>query len=165
VKARTIWGKAGQLRRNLYGRDLFCLSEKQNFMKHAITVIVVFFIVTAFEFVSPKHKLVGRWIIYPPDNRPEFRDLHEYVDFKNDGTYDVVLPNGKIGEVGNYKLNGSVFLIKNMKTVCGDGYWGSYKLTFHGRDSVSFVLIEDSCTARRQDIVGGNPGLKRFKAR
>jgi hypothetical protein len=123
-------------------------------MQHAITVTIVFIMATAFVVMSPKHKLVGRWVIYPPDDRPEFRDLREYVDFKEDGTYDVILPNGKIGEVGNYKLNGSVFMIKNMKTVCGYEYWGSYKLTFHGRDSVSFVVIEDSCTARRQDIVG-----------
>jgi hypothetical protein len=128
-------------------------------MKQSIKVFKIFFVLAAFAFIPPKHNLVGRWIIYAPDNM----NSHEYVDFKKDGTYDVVLPNGKTGEIGNYKLNDSIFLIKNIKAVCGDGYWGSYKLTFHGRDSVCFIVIEDSCTARREDIVGGNPGLKRFK--
>lgn len=98
-------------------------------------------------------------MIYGPDNKP----AQEYVDFKKDGTYEVILPNGKIGEAGYYKLNKSMFSIKNAKpNACGDGYWGIYNLTFHGKDSVSFAIIKDSCTNRRNDIVGGNPGLKRF---
>lgn len=129
-------------------------------MKQTIKVFAVFFAIAAFAFMPPGHKLVGRWIIYASDGT----NSHEYVEFKMDGTYDVVLPNGKIGENGNYKLNHSVFSIKNIKAhVCGNDYWGSYKLTFYGQDSVSFTLIADSCTSRREDIVGGNPGLKRLK--
>ena len=129
-------------------------------MKQSIKVLVVILLITAFAFMQPGNKLIGRWIIYAPDGT----NSHEYVEFKIDGTYNVVLPNGEIGESGNYKLNHSVFSIKNSKAhVCGNDYWGSYKLTFHGRDSVSFVLTADSCTSRREDIVGGNPGLKRLK--
>jgi hypothetical protein len=81
-----------------------------------------------------------------------------------DGTYNVTLPNGKVGERGYYKLDHSTFSIKNaVARACGDNYWGTYKMTWHGRDSISFVVIEDSCTARRYDIVGVNPGLRRMK--
>ncbi len=100
-------------------------------------------------------KLVGRWSI---------PGTGEFVDFFKNGTYDVVLPNGNIGERGNYKLEDSIFSIKNAKAyVCGADYWGKYQLTFQGDDSLTFKLIEDSCTDRRNDIVGYNPGLKRYK--
>jgi len=102
-------------------------------------------------------KLVGRWTIY---------GTNEFVDFFKDGTYDVVLPDGNIGERGNYKLKDSVFSIKNAKAyVCGADYWGRYKLTFYGDDSLAFKLIDDSCTNRKNDIVGYNPGLKRYKGK
>lgn len=130
------------------------------FMKKSSKVLAAFFVIVAFAFIPPRRNLVGRWIIFAPDGT----NSHEYVEFKKDGIYNVVLPNGEIGEVGNYKLDHSTFSIKNIKAhVCGNDYWGTYQLTFHGKDSVSFVVIEDSCTARREEIVGGNPGLKRFK--
>ncbi len=45
--------------------------------------------------------------------------------------YDVVLPNGEIGEAGLYKPDRSAFSIKNAKPgACGDGYWGVYKVNF-----------------------------------
>ncbi len=130
-------------------------------MKKPIKILGSFFIIAALAFLPPnKDKLVGRWIIYGPDNKP----AQEYVDFQKDGMYDVILPNGETGEVGYYKLNNSTFSIKNVKAaVCGNGYWGLYRLTFHGTDSVSFAVIKDSCTDRRNDIVGGNTGLKRYK--
>jgi hypothetical protein len=88
----------------------------------------------------------------------------EYVNMKKDGTYDVTLPNGKVGERGYYKLDHSTFSIRNaVVRACGDNYWGTYKMSWHGKDSVSFVVIQDSCSNRRNDIVGVNPGLKRFK--
>jgi hypothetical protein len=110
--------------------------------------------IIAFAFILPGHSLVGRWTI------PE---ANEFVDFKKDNTYEVVLPNGEVGELGTYKFDNSVFSIKNAKPVCGDAYWGKYKLDFYGEDSVHFTLITDTCTARRMDIVGYNPGLRRFK--
>lgn len=130
-------------------------------MKRVNNILVSFFLIAAFAFLPPhNNKLTGRWIIYGPDNKP----AQEYVDFKKDGMYDVVLPNGEIGEAGYYKLSSSAFSIKNAKPgACGNDYWGVYKIAFHGKDSVSFVVIEDSCTNRRNDIVGGNPGLKRYK--
>jgi hypothetical protein len=129
-------------------------------MKQSIKVLTVFFVMTAFAFIPPKYKFVGKWIIFAPDGSPS----GEYVNVYKDGTYDVTLPGGQIGEKGYYKVDHSIFSIKNaIARACGDGYWGTYKMTWHGSDSVSFVVIEDTCTARRYDIVGVNPGLRRFK--
>ena len=94
--------------------------------------------------------------------KPDGTPSGEYVHFKEDNTYTVALPDGQIGERGNYLLKDSVFSIKNMKDVCGKAYWGKYKLTFYGSDSIHFALIEDTCSVRRMDLVGFNPGLKRY---
>ncbi len=113
--------------------------------------------VTFFSFSSPKYSLVGSWSILNLDGTTS----GEYLDFKADHTYAIALPGGKIGERGNYLLKDSIFSIKNIKDVCGKNYWGKYKLTFYGNDSVHFDLINDTCSERRMDIVGYNPGLKR----
>lgn len=115
-----------------------------------------FLLATTLAFIPPGHTLVGKWSV-PGTN--------EFVNFKNDNTYEVFLPNGQVGERGFYKIEDSVFSIKNARPVCGGDYWGRYKIDFVGEDSVHFALIEDSCTARRMDIVGYNPGLKRFNGK
>jgi hypothetical protein len=114
-----------------------------------------------FSFITEKNSLTGKWTICNPDGTPS----GEYIDFYKDGTYDISLPNGEIGERGFYKFKDSVFSIRNAKDVCGKDYWGYYGLTFHGSDSVHFSLIKDTCSARSMDIVGFNPGLKRYKAK
>jgi hypothetical protein len=123
-------------------------------------LLLLFLITIAiiFAFVLPKYSLIGKWSILKLNGTPS----GEYLDFLGDNTYTVALADGQIGERGNYLLKDSVFSIKNIKDICGKGYWGKYNLTFYGSDSVHFVLIEDSCSARRMDIVGFNPGLKRF---
>jgi len=123
-------------------------------MKPSTYLTAALFLTTVFAFLAPGHSLVGKWGI-PGAN--------EFVTFKSDNTYEVSLPDGKVGERGNYKVEQSVFFIKNARPVCGNGYWGKYKIDFYGEDSVHFALIEDSCTTRRMDIVGYNPGLRRFK--
>lgn len=130
-------------------------------MNYKIFLLTLFVVTIMFSFIPPKHSLTGRWSIYYPDGSLS----QEYIDFKNDGTYNITLPDGRIGEKGYYKLKHSVFSLRNAKDVCGKDYWGSYRLTFHGSDSVHFSLIKDTCTERRMDIVGGNPGLKRYKAK
>jgi hypothetical protein len=133
---------------------------KKRLLKMNGQLLFLFFIsVIVFAFVPPKHSLTGKWSILNLDGTAS----GEYVNFKGDGSYTVALPDGKIGERGNYSLKATVFSIKNIKDVCGKGYWGKYNLTFHGNDSVHLVLIEDSCSARRMDLVGFNPGLKRSK--
>ena len=129
-------------------------------MKRSIKAFAIFTAIAAFAFIPPKHSIVGKWIIFAPNGLPS----GEYVNIYKEGTYDVTLPGGQVGEKGYYKLDHSAFSIKNaVARACGDGYWGSYKLEFHGDDSIHFTLIEDTCANRRYDIVGVNPGLRRFK--
>jgi hypothetical protein len=132
---------------------------KRQFANINFKTLVLFLsiIATLVAFISPKYSLIGQWSILNLDGSPS----GEYVDFKGDNSYIVALPDGQIGEKGNYLLKDSVFSIKNIKDVCGKDYWGQYKLTFYGNDSVHFVLIKDTCSARRMDLVGFNPGLKR----
>jgi hypothetical protein len=122
------------------------------FLFLSITLII-------FAFGLPKYSLVGKWTIYNSDGT----SVGEFVDLKADDTYTVTLPDGTIGEKGSYLFKDPVFSIKNIKDVCGKDYWGKYNLTFVGADSIHFTLIEDSCSSRRMDIVGYNPGLRRVK--
>ncbi len=119
----------------------------------------LFIALIIFAFGMPKYSLVGKWTIYNSDGT----SIGEYVDLKSNNTYTVTLPDGTIGENGSYLFKDPVFSIKNIKDVCGKEYWGKYKLTFVGADSIHFALIEDSCSARVMDIVGYNPGLRRVK--
>jgi len=125
------------------------------------TLLILFIAGVLFSFVTPKHSLTGKWTICNPDGTPS----GEYIDFYKDGTYKISLPDGQIGERGFYNLKDSVFSIRNAKDVCGGDYWGYYGLMFHGSDSVHFSLIKDTCSARRMDIVGFNPGLKRYNTK
>jgi len=131
----------------------------RQFSKINLKTFVLFLSISAtlLAFVPPKYGLIGQWSILNLDGSPS----GEYVDFKADNTYVVSLPDGQIGEKGNYLFKDSVFSIKNIKDVCGKDYYGQYKLTFYGNDSVHFTLINDTCSARRTDLVGFNPGLKR----
>lgn len=130
---------------------------KNRISKINFKLLGLFAFVIISAFIPPKYSLTGRWTI--PDLNGAASG--EFVDFKDDNTYSVSLSNGQIGERGNYLLKDSIFLIKNIKDVCGSNYWGKYNLTFYGEDSVHLTLIEDSCSARRMDLVGFNPGLKR----
>ena len=124
-------------------------------------LLFLFILALIFAFVYQKDNLLGSWSILNPDGTPS----GEYLDFKSDDTYSITLPNGQIGENGNYLLKDSIFSIKNIKNVCGQDYWGKYSLTFHGSDSIHFALIQDTCSERKMDIVGFNPGLRRYKAK
>lgn len=131
-------------------------------MKTVTIFLAVFFLSIVFAFMPPKHHLAGKWTIYNADGT----SIGEYVELKSDGTYNVYVPGGQIGEKGYYKLKHHVFSIRNDKDyVCGRGYWGKYKLEFHGDDSLHFTLIDDTCSNRVMDIVGINPGLRRVKTK
>ncbi len=126
------------------------------------TMLFVFTSITMFSFISSKHQLAGKWTVYNADGT----SIGEYVELKSDGTYNVYLPGGQIGETGYYKMKHHIFSIKNAKDyVCGKDYWGEYRLEFHGEDSIHFTLVEDTCSNRVMDIVGVNPGLRRMKTK
>ena len=88
--------------------------------------VFLFVVLIIFAFGLPKYNLVGKWTIYYSDGK----SVGEYVDLRADNTYTVTLPDGTIGENGSYLFKDTVFSIKNIKDVCGKGYWGKYKLTF-----------------------------------
>ena len=134
------------------------MKKKSSTINFGPSLLFLFISVVIFAFVPRTHSLIGKWSILNLDGTSS----GEYVYFKADNTYTVTLPGGKIGEMGNYLLKDSVFSIKNIKDVCGKDYWGKYKLSFYGSDSVHFLLIEDTCSVRRMDMVGFNPGLKRY---
>ena len=129
-------------------------------MSLIIKSVVMFSLLASIAFLPPKHNIVGHWKIFVPEGV----NVQEYVDLRKDGTYNVYV-NDKAEERGFYTLKDSVFSIKNAKPVCGDGYWGKYKIEFYGSDSLHFTLIEDTCNDRRMDIVGFNPVLRRIKAK
>jgi hypothetical protein len=137
---------------------------KKELSKNRFTLSVLLLIIIAFifAFTPPKYSLIGQWSLLQPDGTAS----GEYVFFKEDSTYTIALPNGQTGERGMYFLKDSIFYIKNIvDNACGKDYWGKYDLTFYGSDSVHFTLIEDTCTARKTDIVGYNPGIKRYKTK
>jgi hypothetical protein len=136
---------------------------KNKFPKLNVKSLLLFLFIGAvlFAFASSTYSLVGKWTIFNADGT----STGEFVDLKADNSYTVTLPDGSIGESGSYLFKAPVFSIKNIKDVCGKEYWGKYKLTFVGADSIHLALIEDSCSARRMDMVGYNPGLRRYKAK
>lgn len=124
-------------------------------MKQTIRVAVIFFMMAALAFIPPKHNIVGRWITYNPDGSIG------YVDFSKDGTFKVTSTDGQLYHQGKYKLENDVFSL-NDEEGCGSDYWGKYKFTFIGEDSIQTSLIEDSCTGRKQQLTTGNTGIKRM---
>src|SRR5690348_4522554 len=98
---------------------------KRQFSKINFKKLVLFLAINLIliSFISPKYSLIGQWSILNLDGS----ETGEFVDFKDDNTYTVALPDGQIGEKGNYLLEDSVFSIKNIKDVCGRDYWGHYK--------------------------------------
>ena len=138
------------------------MKKKLSTINLKLSFLFLFIMAIIFAFVSPKYSLTGQWSLLLPDGTAS----GEYIFFKEDSTYTIALPNGQIGERGMYYLRDSTFFIKNIvDNACGKDYWGKYNLTFVGNDSVHFALIEDTCTARRTDIVGYNPGIKRYIAK
>ena len=122
-------------------------------MKTIEIFLVGFALSIAFAFIPPKHSMVGHWI------SPEHNGSKMYVDFKSDGTFETHY-KGKLNHHGNYRFNDPVFAITDTgKDGCGAGYWAKYNVTFIGKDSVSFAVIEDSCTGRSQAVNGS--GLRR----
>ncbi|HEY5391821.1 MAG TPA: hypothetical protein VIJ57_06885 [Hanamia sp.] len=122
-------------------------------MKTLFILFAGFLLFTAFAFIPPKHHIVGHWVEHKPDGSKV------YIDFKGDGTF-ASRYKGKVDMYGNYTFADPVFSITDKENGgCGNGYWGKYNVTFIGKDSVSFAVIEDSCTGRREDVNGS--GLRR----
>ena len=124
-------------------------------MKTVTIFLVCFFLSIAFAFILPKHSIVGHW----SSNNPDGSKM--YVDFKSDGTFDTHY-EGKLNHYGNYTFKDPLFSINDKEDEgCGAGYWGKYNLTFVGQYSVTFTVVEDTCSGRSGQVNGS--GLRREK--
>jgi hypothetical protein len=107
---------------------------KTSFMIMIITIIM-------FAFIPPKHSIVGHWTI-----TYESGD-YLHVNFRDNNTFRTEVPSANFVVEGKYKLNNDILSIND--TSCNDAYWGKYKITFYGNDSIYSEIIEDSCSGRR----------------
>jgi hypothetical protein len=95
---------------------------------------------------QPVHQIVGHWIAEGPGNTKVF------VDFTKNGTFKVYSKEGTENQ-GSYRTGLDTLLLYDNK--CGMKMPGKYLLNFYGEDSVSFFLLQDSCTDRAQEVNGG----------
>ena len=116
-------------------------------MKKTITAYSLCVIMVLCAFKTTDHSLVGHWISH--DGVPDAKIL---VDFNNDGTFKVTV-NDETENEGNYKFDNDTFYMYDNH--CGMQTAGKYKVTFYTEDSVSFKLIQDSCSERIQEVDGG----------
>jgi len=116
-------------------------------MKKTIAAFSLCIAIMLCSFRTFDHSLVGHWISH--DGAPGSKIL---VDFNSDGTFKVTV-NGETENEGNYKFNNDTFYMYDNN--CGMQTAGKYKLNFYTEDSVSFNLIQDSCSERIQEVDGG----------
>lgn len=122
-------------------------------MKTLFLLLAASILSSTFAFVPATHNIVGHWFTTNPDGSKN------YVDLKSDGTFTSYYKE-KLMHYGNYTFNDPVVSIADTEDdACGGGYWGKYNANFVGEDSVTLVLVEDSCTGRSQAVNG--MGLRR----
>lgn len=119
-------------------------------MKKVIILSVSCLILAA--FITPPNSLVGRWQQKFPDGSTLTLVLRQ------DNSYDYLL-NNKSFVNGKYYFRKDTFGISDSR--CGTGYYGRYHADFFAKDSVRFVLIQDTCLPRQQ--TGSNLTLGRVK--
>lgn len=122
-------------------------------MKQRLTLPICLLALAPLAFINPPGSLIGRWQQKWPG------DLRAVTIYRTDGTFDILL-NGKLFVNGKYKLNGDTLAIDD--PTCGNGYYGTYQLTFITPDSIRQTLIADTCQARRETI-GASPTNGRMK--
>ncbi|HVU94053.1 MAG TPA: hypothetical protein VHE34_02475 [Puia sp.] len=106
-----------------------------------------------FSFVGARRSLVGHWkVAYGNKHTGEMvchSNGHFEATFKGE--------TWKVG--GEYKSDGATVSISDSS--CGFGYWAKYRTNWFSDDSVSFSVIEDSCSGRKSD--GDGAVLVRMK--
>jgi hypothetical protein len=116
-------------------------------MKKVIIAFSFCIVIVLFSFKIFDHSIVGHWVSH--DGAPGAKIL---VDFNNNGTFKVTV-NDTTENEGNYKLINDTFYMYDNN--CGIQTAGMYKLNYYTEDSLSFKLIQDSCTDRIQEVDGG----------
>lgn len=108
--------------------------------------VSVFFATTVlaamiFAFSASTKTIVGHWTInYKSGNASK-------VEFMADGSFLAKIPSENFVVSGKYKLQKEVLSISD--TSCNANYWGKYKVSFHGNDSIYSYVISDTCSGRR----------------
>jgi hypothetical protein len=107
-----------------------------------MTKIILFIALLA---AMPVHPITGHWIAAGPNNTKLF------IDFNKDGTFKVY-SSAATENSGSYHT--SIDTIFMYDKNCGTQVPGKYLLHFYGADSVTFSLLQDSCSERAQEVNG-----------
>lgn len=107
-----------------------------------LPVFVVFFAAAAIAIaaIPPAKSVVGKWVITYSNGTVT------NMTVRANGTFTAEMPAEHYVVGGKYKFKGDVLKISD--TSCNAAYWGTYKLTFHGADSIWSEVIADSCGPR-----------------
>jgi hypothetical protein len=110
-----------------------------------LPILVFFFVAVAaavaIAAIPPAKSVVGNWKVTYKDGSTLLMHAHA------NGTFKAEIPSQHFIVSGKYKFSGNTLTIND--TSCNAAYWGSYKLAFHGTDSIWSEVIEDSCSPRR----------------
>ena len=109
--------------------------------KLLVPCLLVVAVVVAIAAIPPMKTIVGKWVITYKNGTVTNLTL------RANGTFTAEMPSEHFVVSGKYKFNGGIFKVSD--TSCNAAYWGSYKLTFHGADSIWSEVIADSCGPRQ----------------
>jgi len=97
-------------------------------------------------FVVASRSFVGHWRVAYANN------MKGHVLFRKDGTAEATF-DGQTWKVGGpYKVEGNTMSMAD--STCGLTYWASYKADWFSDDSMRMVIVEDTCTGRKESING-----------
>jgi hypothetical protein len=96
--------------------------------------------------------IVGHWLAAGPDN------AKVWVDFNSDGSFKVYTETATENS-GRYEMNKDTISLYDNN--CGMSVAGLYLLKFYGQDSMSFLLVNDPCKDRSEEVNGGR--MKRLR--
>lgn len=94
-----------------------------------------------FAFSASTKTIVGHWTINAGSSNVSS------VEFMSDGKFLAKIPSQHFIVGGKYKFKKEVLSISD--TSCNANYWGKYKVSFHGNDTVYTDVISDTCSGRR----------------
>ena len=111
-------------------------------MKKSLFIFSTFTLsLIAISFSPSLSNIVGHWTItYKSGNTTT-------ITFMKDGKFVSEIPAEHFTVGGRYKLDRDVLSISD--TSCNEKYWGKYKISFYGKDSIYAVVIVDTCSGRR----------------
>lgn len=108
-----------------------------------LPVFVALFIAAVFALAAmpPAKSVVGKWKITYSNGTVT------NLTVRSNGTFTADMPAEHYVVSGKYTFSGGVLKISD--TSCNAAYWGTYKLTFHGADSIWSEVMVDSCGPRQ----------------